>query len=178
MRVATILAVAMSICGTYVTAAFSADSKTVPANAPGSVAPKSVASPWIGTWSLDTSQSKYSPGPPHKKATITVTDAGNGKLTYVTDITDGTGELDHTEFTCAIDKTECPVVNGGAKETMSITKLDSRNLRFSWKFNDPPPFSVVMLVKMSKDGKTQVATSKGKLPDGKTLAVTEVWRKS
>ena len=177
MRVATILAVAMSICGAFVTAAFSADSKTVPASAPGSVAPKSVASPWIGTWSLDTSQSKYSPGPPHKKATITVTDAGNGKLTYVTDITDGTGEMDHTEFTCAIDQTECPVVNGGAKETVSITKLDSRNLRFSWKFNNPP-FSVVMLVKMSKDGKTQVAISKGKLPDGKTLAVTEVWRKS
>jgi len=35
-----------------------------------------------------------------------------------------------------------------------------------------------MLVKMSKDGKTQIAISKGKLPDGKTLAVTEVWRKS
>jgi len=35
-----------------------------------------------------------------------------------------------------------------------------------------------MLVKMSKDGKSQVAISKGKLPDGNTLAVTEVWRKS
>ena len=100
MRVAIILAVAMFGGGTFVTAAFAADSE---------------ANPWVGTWSLDTSQSKYSPGPPHKKATITTTDAGNGKLTYVTDITDGTGEMDHIEFTCAIDQTECPVVNGGAK---------------------------------------------------------------
>jgi len=163
MRVATILAIAMFVGGTFVTAAFAADSK---------------ANPWVGTWSLDTSQSKYSPGPPHKNATITVTDAGNGKLTYVTDITDGVGEMDHTEFTCAIDQTECPVATGGAKETVSITKLDSRNLRFVWKFNSPPPFSVVMLIKMSKDGKTQVAISKGKLPDGKALAVTEVWHKT
>ena len=163
MRVATILAAAMFVCGTFVTTAFAADSK---------------ANPWVGTWSLDTSQSKYSPGPPHKNATITVTDAGNGKLTYVTDITDGAGEMDHTEFTCAIDQTECPVATGGAKETVSITKLDSRNLRFSWKFNSSPPFSVLMLVKISKDGKTQVAISKGKLPDGTVLGVTEVWHKT
>ena len=163
MRVATILAVTMFVGGTLVTATFAADSK---------------ANPWVGTWSLDTSQSKYSPGPPHKNATITVTDAGNGKLTYVTDITDGAGEMDHTEFTCAIDRTKCPVATGGAKETVSITKLDSRNLRFSWRFNSPPPFSVVMRVKMSKDGKTQVAISKGKLPDGTALAVTEVWHKT
>jgi hypothetical protein len=35
-----------------------------------------------------------------------------------------------------------------------------------------------MLVKMSKDGKTEVAISKGKLPDGTALAVTEVWHKT
>jgi hypothetical protein len=163
MHVTTILVVAMIVGGNFVTTAFAADSE---------------ANPWVGTWSLDTSQSKYSPGPPHKNATIIVTDAGNGKLTYVTDITDGTGELDHTEFTCAIDQTECPVAAGGAKETVSITKLDRRNLRFSWKFNNPPRFSVVMLIKMSKDGKTQVAVSKGKLPDGTALAVTEVWHKT
>jgi hypothetical protein len=178
MHVARILAVATFVCGTFFAAAFAADSKMMPANAQGNVAPGSVANPWVGTWSLDTSRSKYSPGPPHKRAAITATDAGNGKLTYVTDITDGTGEVDHSEFTCAMDQTECPVVNGGAKETVSIAKLGSRNLKFNWKFSDPPPFAVVMRVKMSKDGKTQVATSKGKMPDGKTLAVTEVWRKS
>lgn len=176
MHVARTLAFAKVVCGTFLAAAFAAGSK--PVNAQAHVAPKPVANPWVGTWSLDTSQSKYSPGPPHKKATITVTDAGNGKLTYVTDITDGTGEVDHSEFTCAMDQTECLVVNGGAKETVSIAKLGSRNLKFNWKFNDTPAFAIVMRVRMSQDGKTQVAISKGKMPDGKTLVVKEVWRKS
>lgn len=163
MHANKILAAAIFVCGTVVSAASTADP---------------TANPWLGTWSLDTSKSKYIPGPPHKKATITTTDAGNGKLTYVTDITDGTGEMDHIEFTCAIDQVECPVVNGGAKESVSIARLNSRSLRFTWKFNDPPPFSVDMLVKMSKDGKTQVSISRGALPDGKALAVREVYHKS
>jgi hypothetical protein len=162
MHAAKILATAMFVCGTFSMAAYALDS---------------TANPWLGTWSLDTSQSNYSPGPPHKKATITTTDAGNGQLTYVTDITDGTGEMDHIEFTCAMDQAECPVVNGSARESVSIARLDSRHLRFTWEFNDPP-FSVVMLVKMSKDGKTQVSISKGKLPNGKALTVREVYHKS
>ena len=131
----------------------------------------------LGFWPLDTSKSKYTPGPPHRSATITVTDAGKGNLTFVTDITDGTGEKDHTEFTCAMDRTECPVAGGG-KRTVSITKLNNRNLKLHWKFNDPPPFFVDMLIIMSKDGQTQVATSTGQLPDGTALAVTEVWHKA
>lgn len=106
-----------------------------------------------------------------------VTDAGTGKFTFVTDITDGTGEKDHTEFTCAMDRTECPVAGGG-KRTVSITKLSNRTLKFHWKFNDPPPFFVNMLIIMSADGRTQIATSKGKLPDGTALVVTEVWHKA
>jgi hypothetical protein len=134
--------------------------------------------PWVGTWSLDPSHSKYSPGPPHKSATIIVTDTGNGKLTFVTDITDGAGEKDHSEFTCTLDKTECPVITGGAKETVSIENVGTRSLKLHWKFNDPPPFFVDMLIKMSEDKQTQVAISKGKLPDGTALAVTEVWHKT
>jgi hypothetical protein len=134
--------------------------------------------PWAGTWLLDTSQSKYSPGPPHRSATLTVTDAGNGKLIFVYDITDGAGEKDHTEFTCAMDRTECPLTAGGAKRTVSITKLHNRNFKLHWKFNDPPSFFVDMVGIISKDAQTQVAKSKGKLPDGTALAVTEVWRKA
>ena len=136
------------------------------------------ANPWVGTWSLDPSHSKYSPGPPHKSATITVTDAGNGRLTFITDITDGTGEKDHSEFTCALDQTECLVTAGGAKETVSIANVGTRSLKLHWKFNDPPPFFVDMLIRMSQDKRTQVAISKGKLPDGTVLAVTEVWHKT
>ena len=162
MRAASIFVITGLASCLLLTAASAADSKV---------------NPWVGNWSLDTSKSKYSPGPPHRSATITVTDAGKGNLTFVTDITDGTGEKDHTEFTCTMDRTECPVAGGG-KRTVSITKLNNRNLKLHWKFNDPPPFFVNMLIIMSKDGQTQVATSTGQLPDGTALAVTEVWHKA
>ncbi len=64
--------------------------------------------PWVGTWKLNLAKSTYSPGPPAKSLTVTIT-APDGGIKQVVDTVPATGAALHYESTGKFDGKDVPI---------------------------------------------------------------------
>src|SRR5689334_21727983 len=118
--------------------------------------------PWVGTWKVDLTQSKYSPGPvPATPATVKIEAVAGGGMKTTIDSTDSAGKPTHTETTGMFDQKDNAVTGTAAPNTTTAyRRIDERTFEAMGKVNGKP--TVTTRVTISPDGKMLTATQTGK----------------
>ena len=111
--------------------------------------------PAVGTWELNVAKSRYSPGPPMKSQTITITTVGN-RTRVVAKGVDGNGKPTATEYTAPYDGTDVPVMFNLVYDALSLKRIDRNNAE----------------VVRKKGGKVVQTARRSVSEDGKTLTIT------
>jgi hypothetical protein len=114
--------------------------------------------PFPGTWQLNLTKSKYSPGPPRKSSTVTVQAVGqNHKLTGVT--TDAEGKQTSVENTRIYYGMSHPVLGNPDYDAGAFTRVDAYTIIISYMKAGKLVRTATNVV--SQDGKTITATATG-----------------
>jgi len=133
------------------------------------------ANPFIGTWVLDVGKSKFEGTPPLKSYTITITDAGAGKLHDVADWVNGDGSKGHIEYTASLDGKEGPVTGYPNADSVRLTAVNSHSLKLALskggKSNEWGTY------KVAADGKTMHAVEGGTDETGATYHYVELFER-
>lgn len=122
--------------------------------------------PWTGTWKLNLAKSKYSPGPPPKSLTVTIT-SPNGGIKQVVDTVPATGAALHYEATGMFDSKDVPVKGNPNADTQAFKKISDRSYEVTAKKGGKVVQTSVVVI--SADGKTRTNTQTGTTADGKPV---------
>ena len=128
----------------------------------------------IGTWKLNPTKSKYSPGPAPRSMTITYSAAGDG-VKIVVDVTPAEGAAQHWEMTASYDGKDHPVTGNPDADTISMKRVSDTKGESTFKKGGK-----VMAVNartLSADGKTLTIESKGTTSDCKPRHDIAVYEK-
>jgi hypothetical protein len=134
------------------------------------------ADPFVGTWKLNVAKSKYSPGPPPKSATVKIEAQDNG-LKIVANGVNAEGKPTHIETAFKYDGKDYPYTpTGGPSDlTVAVKRIDANTQELTLKQGGKVMQTVREVV--SKDGKTQTRTIKGKNAQGQEVSNTIVFDK-
>ena len=134
------------------------------------------ANPFVGTWKLNLSKSKYEGTPAPKSLTRTVTAEGGGlKYSFEGEAADGS-KISYS-FTSKLDGSDSPVSGvgmAGGADTVALSKLSGHKMNGVSKKGGKEIAKVV--VDISTDGKTVTVKSTGKV-DGKEVKTEQVYDK-
>jgi hypothetical protein len=131
------------------------------------------ADPQMGTWKLNESKSKITPGT-LKFNTVTFKDMfGNIKVTG--DGIDAEGKPVHSEWSGKFDGKDYPVTGDPISDTRSYTKVDDRTLNLTVKKGGKTIDTGRIVV--SADGKSRTVTVSGTTPKGKKFKNIAVYDK-
>jgi len=128
---------------------------------------------WAGTWKLNLTKSKYSPGPVPKSATIKIEAAAGGGLKQTTDQITASGESRHIEVTAKFDGKDAAVTGNPDADAQAFKRVDDRSYEVTGKKN--AKVTTITKVTISADGKTRTATQTGTDPQGRALNNTIVY---
>jgi hypothetical protein len=128
---------------------------------------------WAGTWKLNLTKSKYSPGPVPKSSTIKIEAAAGGGLKQTTDQVTGSGESRHIEVTAMFDGKDAAVKGNPDVDTQAYKRVDDRSYEVTAKKNGK--VTTITKVTISADGKTRTATQTGTDPQGRAVNNTIVY---
>lgn len=128
---------------------------------------------WAGTWKLNLTKSKYSPGPVPKSSTIKIEAAAGGGLKQTTDQVTASGESRHIEVTAMFDGKDAAVKGNPDVDTQAYKRVDDRSYEVTGKKNGK--VTTITKVTISADGKTRTATQTGTDPQGRALNNTIVY---
>lgn len=128
--------------------------------------------PHAGTWVLDVSKSKYSPGPAPRSQTAVYTSSANG-LKVVATGTDAAGKPTNTEFTVTFDGKEHPATGSPDFTTISAKRIDSHTIEYTRKGTGNVQQTATRTV--SKDGKTATLTVVGVDGQGRKIDRVQVY---
>jgi hypothetical protein len=116
-------------------------------------------SPLLGTWELDVARMPFPPEKRPKAATITYSDAGQGRWRTTLEVVGGDGLPIRAEGTYPLDGTATPS-QGYPGVDMLATRVPAPNVMVAAFYKDHMP----------RTTRTYVVT-----PDGKTMTETVVW---
>jgi hypothetical protein len=91
------------------------------------------ADPWDGTWKLNPAKSKAPGGRLPHPSSVNIIRIQGETMQLIADHTSATGELEHVEYTAALDGKEYPVKSsppGPQPYTISLKRIDSRTREF------------------------------------------------
>ena len=128
---------------------------------------------WAGTWKLNLTKSKYSPGPVPKSSNIKIEAAAGGGLKQTTDQVTGSGESRHIEVTAMFDGKDAAVKGNPDVDTQAYKRVDDRSYEVTGKKNGK--VTTITKVTISPDGKTRTATQTGTDPQGRAVNNTIVY---
>lgn len=131
----------------------------------------------LGTWKLNVSKCKYSPGPlPVKSLTAVREAAGDGvKVTTTGERSDGTAV--NSSYTAKFDGSPASLSGQGAPyDSISLKQVDANTFTYETK-NSTTKYSAHGRLVVSHDGKTITMTAKGTDAEGKPMTVTLVYDK-
>jgi hypothetical protein len=131
------------------------------------------ADPQMGTWKLNESKSKISPGT--LKNTKVVYSSMFGQVKVKSDGIDANGKPIHAEWSGKIDGKDYPVTGDPNSDTRSYTKVNERTLTTTNKKHGK--VRVTGQVVISADGKTRTVTINGTTPKGKKFKNVAVYDK-
>ena len=135
------------------------------------------SNPFVGTWKLNVSKSKFEPGPAPKSQTRTVVTEGEGaKYSFEGVRADGTPFS--YSFTVNYDGKDYPITGTGAPggaDTIAIKRVGTRKAEATLKKGGKEVGKSV--AEVSKDGTVSTVKSKGKTPDGKDYSTDSVYDK-
>ena len=129
--------------------------------------------PLVGTWTLDVSKSKFSPGPAPKSITLTFSETADG-MKFVSDVVQSDGQPVHQEFTAKVDGKDYPVSGSPTADTVSLTRKGNARTRVDKKGG-----KIVMTYegRLSADGKTFTVQTKGTNAKGQPVSNSVVYVK-
>ena len=114
---------------------------------------------FTGTWTLNVSKSKYSPGMPPKSQTTKLETLKDG-IREVVDRVNADGTTTHWDFTAKFDGKDYPIMGDPDRDMASVKKVDEYTLEVVNKKAGKVTTSMILLV--SKDGKSRTNTVSGK----------------
>jgi len=131
------------------------------------------SSPMIGTWQLNLSKSKYSPGPPPRSGTLNIQADGQNQKVALTN-TGADGNPTSITFTLVFDGIAHPVTGNPNFDANADTRVDAYTvIRTRTKAGKLVQTQTVVV---SQDGKTLTATTIGIDANGRpinTIAVAD-----
>jgi hypothetical protein len=130
--------------------------------------------PQVGTWVLDVTKSKYSPGPPPRSQTAVYAASANG-LKVVATGTDAAGKPTTTEFTVTFDGKDHPAKGSPDFTTISARRIDSHTIEYTRKGAGNVQQKATRSV--SKDGKTATLTVVGVDGQGRKIDRVQIYVK-
>jgi len=128
----------------------------------------------IGTWKLNPTKSKFSPGPPSKSITLTYEAAGQDVKVTVK-ITDAEGKPINFQFTANYDGKDYPVTGNPDWDTITWKRIDAYKSESTRKKAGKVVGTTTRVV--SKDGKTMKLTEEGVNAKGEKISNTLVYEK-
>ena len=131
------------------------------------------ADPQMGTWNLNESKSKITPGT--LKNTHVVYSSMLGQVKIKSDGIDANGKPIHVEWSGKFDGKDYPVTGDPNSDTRSYTKVNDRTLTTSNKKNRK--VTVTGQIVVSADGKSRTVTLNGTTPKGKKFRNVAVYDK-
>jgi hypothetical protein len=111
---------------------------------------------WLGTWTLDSAKSTWSPGPAPKSLTLKF-EATPGGIKFTGDGVGADGKPTHSMFLSKFDGKDVPYEGNLDADTASPKKIDDNSYDNTWK----------------KGGKATIAAKVVVSPDGKTMTITQ-----
>jgi hypothetical protein len=126
--------------------------------------------PFVGTWTLDTAKSKYSPGPAPKSQSATYEAAGPGYRVSVK-AEPASGVAQQWSYTTALDGKDVPITgNNPNADMIAVKRIDATTLESVNKKGGKVTTTQRNVV--SADGKTRTVTTTGM--DGQGQKVNNV----
>lgn len=125
--------------------------------------------PFVGTWKLNVAKSKFSPGPPPKSETVTI--SPDGKTAVHAEGADGKNvDWSYT----AVEGGSAPIEGQGPGATVVSKHVNSNTIEHTWKNGTSTETGRAVL---SKDGKTMRYTLKGTNAQGQPVHELLVFEK-
>jgi hypothetical protein len=131
------------------------------------------ADPQMGTWNLNESKSKITPGT--LKNTNVVYSRVSGQVKIKAHGIDANGKPSHTEWSGKFDGKDYPVSGDPNSDARSYTKVNDRTLTTINKKNGK--VTVTGQIVVSADGKSRTVTLNGTTPKGKKFRNVGVYDK-
>lgn len=129
---------------------------------------------WLGTWKVDLTKSKYSPGPA-PKSYILKFEATPGGIKFTGDGVDADGKASHSMFLSKFDGKDVPYEGNPDADTASPKKVDDNSYDNPWKKGGKA--TVTAKVAVSADGKLMTITQTGTNAKGEAVNNTIVYNK-
>lgn len=131
--------------------------------------------PANGTWKLNVSKSKFSPGPAPKEMTVTIEPAGPGRKVEVSGVA-GDGTPVKWGYSGNFDGKEIRITGSNPDADVVVLKrLSPTTTRSTWKKSGKQ--TLVNGVSVSADGKTLTVAAKGVNAKGQTVQNTYIYEK-
>jgi hypothetical protein len=127
----------------------------------------------MGTWKLNESKSKFSPG--SGKNNTVVYEAAGDNVKVTVDGVDGSGKPAHNEWTGKFDGKEYPVTGDATADMRSYKKIDDHTLALTGKKGGKT--TLTGRITLAADGKTRTVTTTGTDSSGKKMSNTGVYDK-
>jgi hypothetical protein len=131
------------------------------------------ADPLMGTWKLNETKSKITPGT--LKNTHVVYSSMLGQVKVKSDGIGAEGKPVHIEWSGRFDGKDYPVTGDANSDTRSYTKVNDRTLATTAKKNGK--VTVTGQIVVSSDGKSRTVTINGTTPKGKKFKNVAVYDK-
>ena len=132
------------------------------------------ADPLMGTWKLNETKSKITPGT--LKNTHVVYSSILGQVKVKSDGIDANGKPMHVEWSGKFDGKDYPVTRDPNGDTRSYRRVNDRTLEVTIKKNGK--VTVTARTVVSADGKSRTASVSGTTPKGKRFKNTAVYDKA
>ena len=132
-----------------------------------------LANPYMGTWKLNESKSKLTPGTA-KNNTVIYEAAGN-KVKVTVEGVDAKGKPMRNEWTGKFDGKDYPVTGDPTSDMRSYKKTDSHSMELTVKKGGKVVATGQVVV--AADGKSRTVTTNGMTPKGKKFQNVAVYDK-
>jgi len=132
------------------------------------------ADPRVGSWQLNVSKSKYTPGPAPRSQTLKVEVAGKGEK-VTSESVSATGDRTVTEYTADYDGKPHPLKGSAVADMVTLKRVDSHTTERV----DTKDGKTIMTYHrvVSKDGKTMTVTTKGTNAQGQSTSSVVLFEK-
>jgi hypothetical protein len=127
-----------------------------------------------GTWKVNVTKSKFTPGSAPRSLTTKRETVGNSAKS-VFDGVDGDGKPIHYEYTATFDGKDCPIIGSPNFDAISLKKIDANT--FEWVTKKGGKEVSRGRTVYSKDGKTRTQTEKSKDAKGQEVTSIVVYEK-
>jgi hypothetical protein len=129
----------------------------------------------VGTWKLNLTKSKFSPGPAPTSQTLKIEAWGEDGVKYVADGVGADGKPTHSEFAAKYDGKDYPFTGNPDADMISYKRIDANTVEASTKWRGKGTITTKVVV--SADGKTRTVTQAGMNAQGQPVNVTSVYDK-